>query len=87
MNLLLRSLINRRSRFRNKLVDEQLERGENEERQNLTYRGQTWQEHLEEEGVTEEQHREQDRRIAERNVKASLVLSEIAETRDISNYA
>lgn len=62
------------------LVDEQVERLEQAERQNLMYRGQTWEEHLKEEGVTEEQHREQKRPEAEERVKASLVLAEIADT-------
>jgi len=66
------------------LVDQQIERTENEEKQNLIYRGQTWQEHLNEEGVTEEQHRERNRPGAEQNVKASLVLSEIAEQEKIT---
>ncbi|HSX23856.1 MAG TPA: trigger factor [Candidatus Saccharimonadales bacterium] len=61
------------------LVNDQIERMEQEERQNLTYRGQTWQEHLEQEGVTEEQHREQKRPQAEERIKASLVMAEIAE--------
>lgn len=61
------------------LIDEQLDASEAEERQNLVYRGQTWQEHLEAEGVTEEQHRQQNRPKAELRVKAGLVLSEIAE--------
>jgi FKBP-type peptidyl-prolyl cis-trans isomerase (trigger factor) len=61
------------------LVDEEVERQEQGERQNLTYRGQTWQEHLKEEGVTEEQHRERQRPAAELRVKAGLALSEIAE--------
>lgn len=61
------------------LVDEQIERMEQEERQNLTYRGQTWQEHLDEEGVTEDQHKEQKRPQAEERIKASLVMAEIAE--------
>lgn len=60
------------------LVDEEIERAEQQERQNLNYRGQTWQEHLVEEGVTEEQHRERLRETAERRVKGGLVLSEIA---------
>jgi trigger factor len=65
------------------LVDEQIDRIEREERQNLVYRGQTWQEHLADEGVTEEQHREQKRSAAEERVKAGLVLSEISELEKI----
>jgi trigger factor len=61
------------------LVDEEIDRLEADERQNLMYRGQTWQEHLKDEGVTEEEHREQKREQAERRVKAGLVLAEIAE--------
>jgi trigger factor len=60
------------------LVDEEIERQERQERQNLIYRGQTWEEHLKEEGQTEESHREKNRPMAELNVKAGLVLSEIA---------
>jgi trigger factor len=60
------------------LVDEEIDRIEAEEKQNLVYRGQTWQEHLKEEGVDEKEHREQKRAAAENRVKAGLVLSEIA---------
>ena len=66
------------------LVDEQLERSELEEKQNITYRGQTWQEHLDQEGVTEAQHRERNRVTAESIVKSSLLLSEIAEIEKIN---
>jgi trigger factor len=66
------------------LVDEQLDAMENDERQNLAYRGQTWQEHLEAEGVNEEQHRERNRAQAEQRVKAGLVLSEIADKEKIT---
>ena len=66
-----------------KLVDEQLDRAEREERQNLAYRGQTWEEHLKDEDVTEEQHRERNRPAAAQSVKASLVLSQIAESENI----
>lgn len=61
------------------LVEEEIDRIEAEEKQNLVYRGQTWQEHLKGEGVTEAEHREQKRAQAERRVKAGLVLAEIAE--------
>ena len=47
------------------LVDEEIDRHEQDERQNLTYRGQTWQEHLKEEGLTEAEHRERQRPSAE----------------------
>lgn len=61
------------------LVDEEIDRLEREERQNVAYRGQTWQEHLDEEGVNEDEHRERNRPGAEMRVKAGLVLAEIAE--------
>jgi trigger factor len=61
------------------LVDEEIDRVELEEKQNLAYRGQTWQEHLGAEGVTAEEHREQKRTAAEQHVKAGLILTEIAD--------
>ncbi|MEO6513797.1 MAG: trigger factor [Candidatus Saccharimonadales bacterium] len=66
------------------LVDEEIERQERQERQNLIYRGQTWEEHLKEEGQTDEGHREKNRPMAALNVKAGLVLSEIALQEKIS---
>ncbi len=60
-------------------VDEQIQRMEEEEKQNLLYRGQTWEQHLELEGVTEEQHREKNREQAELRVKAGIILGEVAE--------
>ncbi len=60
-------------------VDDEIERMEVDERRNLTYRGQTWQEHLKDEGLTEAEHREQKRPAAKNRVKAGLILSEIAE--------
>lgn len=61
------------------IVEEQIEKIEDQERQNLVYRGQTWEEHLTEEGLTAEQHREQKRPEAERGIRASLFLAEVAE--------
>jgi trigger factor len=61
------------------LIDNELERMNADERQNLAYRGQTWQEHLKEEGVTENEHNSRNREQAERRVKAGLVLAEVAE--------
>jgi trigger factor len=60
------------------LIEEEIDRMEAEERQNLVYRGQTWQEHLDAEGVTEDDHRERQREGASLRVKAGLVLSEVA---------
>lgn len=65
------------------LIDEQIDRVENEEKQNLMYRGQTWEDHLKEEGVTAEEHREQKRPVAEQRVKVSIMLSEIADAEGV----
>jgi len=65
------------------LVDEQIRAAEEEEKKNLMHRGQTWQEHLEAEGITEEQHRQRQRPEAEARVRAGLVLSEVAEQENI----
>lgn len=66
------------------LVEEQIDRIEDEEKQNLIYRGLTFEEHLKEEGVTHEQHREQKRPVAEQRVKIGVLLSEIAEKEQIT---
>ncbi len=65
------------------LVDEQVERIELEEKQNLAYRGQTFEEHLKEEGVTAEEHKEQKRPGAEQRVKVGIILAEISDLEDI----
>jgi trigger factor len=65
------------------LVDNQIADMEAQEKQNLAYRGQSWQEHLEQEGISEEQHRERQRPDATERVKAGLVLSEIADKEQI----
>jgi len=65
------------------LVKEQLDTAEREERQNLMYRGQTWEEHLKEEGLDEAAHRAKNRIQAESRVKAGLVLSEISDKENI----
>jgi trigger factor len=66
------------------LVDEELNRLEEEEKRDLAYRGQTWQEHIEAEGVTAEEHRQRNRAGAETRVKAGLILGEIADQEKIS---
>jgi len=68
----------------NVLIDEQIDRIERDQRQNIMYRGQTWQEYLEGEGLTDETYREQQRPAAEMRVKAGLILSEIAEAEQIT---
>ncbi len=65
------------------LIDEELQRMEAEERRNLTYRGQTWAEHLVAEGVTEEEHRTRERPNAELRVKTGLVLGDIAQVEQL----
>jgi len=65
------------------LIDEEIDRIEEEEKRNIVYRGQTWQEHLDAEGVTEEAHREKQRPAAELRIKAGLLLAEIADKEKI----
>lgn len=65
------------------LVEEEIDRMEEEEKRNLVYRGQTWQEHLDEEGVSAEEHRERQRETAALRVKSGIILGEIAEKEDI----
>jgi trigger factor len=61
------------------LVEEQIERLVTEQKQNLMYRGQTWQEFLESQELDEAKYRESLKADAELRVKAGLVLGEIAE--------
>lgn len=65
------------------LIDEQIERLIDEQKRNIMYRGQTWQEFLEAAGLTEEKYRKQLNPDAELRVKAGLVLGEIAEKEKI----
>lgn len=66
------------------VIDDQLQRSEQEERQNLTYRGQTWQEHLEQEGITEEEHRKRNRPDAEEQVKIGIIIGAIGDKENIT---
>lgn len=66
------------------LVDDEIGRMEEQERQNLAYRGQTWQEHLKEEGITEEEHKKRHEPEARERVKIGLILSEIAERENLT---
>ncbi len=66
------------------LIDEEIDRIEEEEKRNIVYQGQTWQEHLDAEGVTAEQHKEKQRPAAKLRVKAGLVLGQIADAEKIS---
>ncbi len=65
------------------LVEEQVLRMEEEEKRNLTFRGQTWEEHLKQEGINLEQHRDRHRPEAEATIKAGILLGEIAEQENI----
>ncbi len=66
------------------LVDEEIDRMEEEERRNLVYRGQTWQEHLDAEKKTDKEHHEGLRESAEARVKTGLVLGEVAEAENLN---
>lgn len=66
------------------LIDEHIERLFREVKQNLTYRGQTIKEFLDEKSMAEDEYREQELRPqAEERVKASIVLAEIADQENI----
>jgi len=65
------------------LIEEQIERLIRDQKQNIVYRGQTWQEFLKAEGVDEDGYRKKLRPDAELRVKAGLVLAEIAEKEKI----
>ncbi len=67
------------------LIEEQIERLMTDTRQNLTYRGQTFQEFLEAQATTEEEYRMNVLTPqAEERVKAGLILAEIAESERLS---
>lgn len=65
------------------VIEDEIGSMDRDERQNLVYRGQTWEEHLQQEGVTEEEHHERNKPMAEERVKAGLMLAEIAEKEGI----
>jgi len=66
------------------LVEEEIDRMEAEEKRNIVYRGQTWQEHLTTEGKTEEEHREGQREQAELRVRTGVVLGEVAQVEGVT---
>lgn len=66
------------------LIDDEVKRAELQIRQNLNYRGQTWQEYLEEMGQTEEAYRKTLEEPAEKRVRVGLALSEVAEAEGIT---
>lgn len=65
------------------VVTDQLMRMEQDEKQNLVYRGQTWQEHLDGEGVTEQEHRDRNRKDAEEQVKIGIIIGAIGDKENI----
>jgi trigger factor len=65
------------------LVTQEIDRMDEEEKRNLMYRGQTWQEHLDAEGKTEEEHRESHRPQATLRIKTGMALGEVAEKEGI----
>ncbi len=65
------------------LVDEQVDRLVSQERQNAIYRGVTWEEYLEQQELDEDKYKANVRPAAEERVKASLILSEIADIEKI----
>lgn len=66
------------------MIEHQIEHSLEEFRRNLTYRGQTYQEFLDTEKTTDEKYRKEVLKPqAEKQVKGSLVLSEIAEAENI----
>lgn len=66
------------------LINEEVENTEQEVRQNLAYRGQTWPEYLTELGMSEEEYRNSLRGPAELRVKGGLALTEIADRENIT---
>jgi len=66
------------------LIDEEVDRTEQEVRQNLAYRGQTWSEFLAELGKTEAEYRDSLKGPSELRVKTGLVLTEIADREQIT---
>lgn len=65
------------------LINDEVQRIEREQRQNASYRSQTWSEYLQSEGTTEAEFKKLATEQAEARVKAGLVLGEIAAKEDI----
>jgi trigger factor len=67
------------------MIEHQIEHNLEDLKRNIVYRGQTLQEFFEQEGTTEEKYREEVLRPqAEKQVKGSLILSEIADTERVT---
>ncbi len=65
------------------LIEQEIDRMDEEEKRNLVYRGQTWQEHLDSEGKTEAEHRESHREQATVRVKTGIALGQVAENEQV----
>lgn len=65
------------------LIDSELDRIEEEERRNVVYKGQTWQEYLSSLGLTNEEYRQKNLPLAEMNVKTGVILAEVADREKI----
>ncbi len=67
------------------MLEEQIDIVDKEFRQNLVYRGQTFQEYLEATGLTEDEYKQKELRpAAEDRLKAGLLLSELAEKEKVA---
>lgn len=66
------------------LVDEEYGRIESEQRQNAAYRGMTWSEYLQSQGVTEEEFAKTAKEQAEQRIKMGLVLGAVANDEELS---
>jgi trigger factor len=66
------------------LIEQQVVYNIDELRRNLTYRGQTYQEYLETEGKTEEEYKKELEPLSRDQLKASLVISEIANVENVT---
>lgn len=66
------------------MIEDEIDRMLAEEKRNLLYRGQTWQEHLDAEGKTEEEHREDQRTQATLRVKSGVLLGEVSQVEDVT---
>lgn len=66
------------------LIEEQIDRIISDQRQQVVYKGQTWEEFLESIKKTEEEYRKDTRAEAETRVKAGFVLTEISELEDLT---
>lgn len=66
------------------MIDTQSERSLEEEKRRLAVRGQTWEDHLTEEGMDEATHlKERIRPEAEKRIKTGLILSQVADEENI----